>query len=104
MGRFVIAAYKPKPGQDAALLSAVEKHLTVLKRENLVSDHPTSVMRSSEGVIVEVFEWASADAIKAAHSNPAVGALWSEFSDSCDYVPLNSLPESGRMFAEFDAV
>ena len=104
MGRFVIVAYKPKPGREAALLTAVEKHLNVLKQENLVTDHPASVMKSSEGVIVEVFEWASAAAIEAAHVSPAVGALWAEFSACCDYLPLNQLPESSRMFAEFDAV
>ena len=103
MGRFVIVAYRPKRGQERGLEAAVAKHLKVLAAEGLVSAHPASVMRAADGTIVEVFEWASADAIERAHHNAAVGALWAEFAAVCDYVPLATLAEAGRMFAEFDA-
>jgi hypothetical protein len=104
MGRFVIVAYKPKAGRETQLLAAVQKHLQVLKKQDLVTDRPAYAMRAADGTVVEVFEWKSADAIAAAHSNPAVQALWGEFGAACDYVPLTSLPEAHRMFAEFDAV
>ncbi len=104
MGRFVIVAYKPKPGREKQLLAAVEKHLNVLKAEQLVTDRPAYAMRAADGTIVEVFEWKSAEAIAQAHANPAVQALWSEFGAACDYVPLTSLPEAHQMFAEFEAV
>ncbi len=104
MGRFAIVAYKPKPGMDRELEACVAKHLRVLADEGLVSDRPGCTMRGVDGTLVEVFEWRSAEAIEAAHGNVAVGALWSEFGAVCDYVPLSSLPEAGRMFAEFDAV
>ena len=103
MGRFVIVAYKPKTGRDKQLLAAVHKHLTVLKAEGLVTDRPAYAMRAADGTVVEVFEWKSAEAIAAAHSNPAVQALWGEFGAACDYVPLSSLPEAHQMFAEFDS-
>jgi hypothetical protein len=61
-------------------------------------------MRSSDGTILEVFEWRSSDAIKDAHSNPAVQALWGQFAEACDYTPLASLTESQQMFAEFESV
>ena len=79
MGRFVIVAYRRKPGSSEGLLAAVRKHLDVLRAENLVTDAPAHVMRAGDGTIVEVFEWRSADAIRAAHESPAVGALWGEF-------------------------
>ena len=104
MSRFVIVAYAPKAGKEAQLLEAVRKHLTVLKDEGLVTDRPAYVMRAADNTIVEVFEWRSAQAIEQAHGNPAVQALWQEFGDACDYKPLSALAESGRMFAEFDAV
>ena len=104
MGRFVIVAYKPKPGRERDLETVVARHLAVLGRERLITDHPASVMRAGDGTIVEVFEWASADAVRQAHGNAAVGALWAEFAAVCDYVPLATLAESGQMFAEFDAV
>lgn len=104
MGRFVVVAYTPKPGKETALLAAVKKHLDVLAAENLITDRPGCVMRASDGTIIEVFEWLSAEAIARAHSNPAVGALWAEFGEACVYTPLAKLDESQPMFAEFDAV
>jgi hypothetical protein len=104
MGRFVIVAYTPKPGKDRELLAAVKKHVQVLRNERLASDRPAYVMRASDGTIVEVFEWRSAEAIAQAHSNPAVGSLWAEFGAACEYTPLAKLAEAQQMFAEFDAV
>jgi quinol monooxygenase YgiN len=104
MGRFVIVAYTPKPDKERQLLAAVKKHVQVLQAERLVTDAPAHIMRSSDGTIIEIFEWRSSDAIKQAHSNPAVQALWAEFGEACDYTPLAKLPESQQMFAEFDAV
>lgn len=103
MGRFVIVAYRPKPGQAAALDALVEKHVRVLAQEGLVSDRAPYVMKAKDGTVVEVFEWASAGAIARAHANAAVGALWVEFGAACDYVPLSQLPETAQLFAEFDA-
>ena len=46
MGRFVIAAYRPKPGHEDALLRELRDHLPVLRREGLVTDRPPYVMRT----------------------------------------------------------
>ena len=104
MGRFVIVAYKPKPGKEQQLLAAVRKHLQVLQAEQLVTDKPPYVMRAGDGTVIEVFEWRSVEAIQQAHESPAVQALWGEFAESCEYTPLSKLPEAQQMFAEFDAV
>ena len=99
--RFVIAAFKPKPGKDAELAAFVEKHWGILKREGLVTDRPRYAMKANDGTIIEVFEWRSPKAIEQAHHNPAVLALWAEFEAACEYVPLASLPESLHPFSEF---
>ena len=104
MGRFAMVAYTPKPGQEQQLLAAVRKHVQVLRVEQLVTDKPAYVMRAGDGPIVEIFQWRSAEAIKQAHVNPAVNALWTEFGAACDYTPLAKLAETHQMFAEFDAV
>ena len=104
MSRFAIVAYTPKPGKEQQLLAAVRKHGQVLRDEKLVTDTPARVMRAAAGTIVEVFEWRSAEAIKNAHSNPAVQSLWEEFGAACDFTPLATLAEASEMFAEFDAV
>jgi hypothetical protein len=101
MGRFVIAAFKPKPGMQQQLAAVVEKHWRVLRAENLVTDRPRYAMESGDGTIIEVFEWRSLEAIEQAHHNPAVLALWAEFELACEYVPLSALPESRHPFSEF---
>ena len=47
MGRFVIVAYTPKDGMEARLLSAVQKHMAVLRTHNLVTDRPAYAMRAN---------------------------------------------------------
>ncbi len=104
MGRYVIAAYRPKPGKDAELLELTRTHVPILRDQDLVTDRPPYVMRAKDGTIVEVFEWISADAIARAHQNPAVLQMWGRYAEVCDYVSLTSLSESHDMFAEFEPV
>ncbi len=102
MGRFVIAAFKPKPGQEQALAAVVAKHWQILREQDLVTDRIRYAMRASDGTILEVFEWRSQEAIEQAHANPAVLALWAEFEAACDYMPLASLSEAQHPFSEFE--
>ena len=104
MGRFVIAAFKPKPGKQAELLAVVAKHWSVLQSEGLVTQRPRYAMQSADGTVLEVFEWLSSESIEQAHHNPAVQALWAEFEATCEYVPLASLSEAQHPFSEFSAV
>lgn len=97
-------AYRPKAGHEDGLLTAVRKHLAVLRAECLATDRPAIVLRAADGTLLEVFEWASAEAIARAHGNAAVQALWTEFTAVCDYMPLASLAEAQQLFAEFDVV
>ncbi len=104
MGRFVVVAYKPKPGKDLELLAAVKKHWAVLEAEQLVSHRQPYAMRAADGTILEVFEWRSAEAIQQAHGNPKIQALWDEFGAACDYLPLAALAEARQMFGEVEPV
>jgi len=102
--RIVIVAYRPKPGQEAVLASEVRDHHPLLRSEGLATDRKPLVLQTPDGVIVEVFEWASAGAIEEAHHNSRVQAMWKRFAACCDYVPLNTLPEAANLFAEFEEV
>ena len=104
MSRMVIAVFRPKPGKSEALRTVVAKHWRVLHEQGLVTERPRYVMQAADGTIVEVFEWRSADAINAAHKNPAVAALWAEFEAACDYIPIAAVPEAQRMFSEFSSL
>lgn len=101
MGRFVIAAFKPKQGMQEQLAAVVEKHWRILRAEGLVTERPRYAMQAADGTVIEVFEWLSAEAIERAHETPAVLALWAEFEAACEYVPLASLGEAQHPFSEF---
>ena len=102
--RIVIVAYRPKPGHETVLKAEVRDHQPLLRSEGLATDRKPLVLQTRDGVLIEAFEWASADAIAEAHDNPRVQAMWKRFAACCDYVPLNTLAETGDLFAEFEEV
>ena len=103
-GICVIVAYRPKPGKEEELLAIVRARVPTLRKEGLVTARVSVLMRAKNGTLIEVSEWKSREAIDAAHKNPTVLALWNKFFAVCDCVPLETLPESGEMFAGFEPV
>ena len=104
MGRMVIVAYQPRPGKQQQLLELTREHVPILRGQGLATARPSLAMRAKDGTIVEVFEWKSAAAIEAAHSNPVVLAMWERYAEACEYVPLTTLAECHEMFAGFEPI
>jgi len=104
MGIIAVVGYKPKKGQAATLRKLMESHISVLKKEDLVTERDSIVMEAQNGTIIEVFEWKSQEAIEKAHSNRNVIAMWDEYAEVCDYVPVASIPETSKLFSEFKPV
>jgi quinol monooxygenase YgiN len=101
MERVAIVAYKPNPGKEEALRTLVKKHLPCLKQHGLVTNKEAFILETKDGTIVEVFKWASEKAMKTANTIPDIQQLWREYAKVCTYTPLNRLPETGSLFAEF---
>lgn len=104
MGSISVACYKPKSGCDGALLQLVRDHLLPLRAEGLVTDRASAIMRAQDGTIIEIFEWASQEAIAGAHGNPVVLELWKRFEALCSYEVPCSVTEFRTMFAHFEPV
>jgi quinol monooxygenase YgiN len=102
MPRVVIALYRPKPGQHDALMAAVREHVPTLQRLGLATSRQPTVMRASDGTVLEIFEWASQEAIDRAHHDATVAAMWQRFGEACDFVPLGTLAEATQMFPDFE--
>ena len=100
-GRIVIACYRPKPGKEKALRALIVDHVATLRRIGLVTDRVPILMEAKDGTLIEVFEWASAEAIQTAHGHPAVLRMWEEYGKVCDYIPVAQVPEAAQMFSEF---
>jgi quinol monooxygenase YgiN len=103
MAEIVIAAYRPKPGQEDALRDLLRDHVPFLRREGLVTDRVPILGRAKDGTYVEVFEWADGG-IARAHENPAVLALWHRWAEACEYVALKDLAEAQSLFAGLEPV
>ena len=104
MSRIVIACYRPKSGQQEALRALIRDHVSTLHALGLVTDRAPVTMEAADGTIVEVFEWASADAIEAAHNHPTVLKMWEAYGAVCDYVPVAQVPEASEMFPNFTPI
>lgn len=101
MGRVVIACYRPRAGRESELRDLARIHVPRLRAEGLVTDREPIIAVAADGTIVEVFEWISEAAIAAAHTNPAVRALWEEYEDVVTYVPIGEVAEAASLFSEF---
>jgi uncharacterized glyoxalase superfamily protein PhnB len=99
--RTVIACYRPRPGQEAALTALVHAHVPALRALGLATDRAPYTLRAADGTVVEVFEWSSVDAITRAHELPQVQAMWAAFGAACEHVKVSQLAESQSLFAEF---
>lgn len=104
MGRVAIIAYKPNPGKEQALRALIKKHWACLKEIGLVTNKESFVLETKDGAIIEVFEWESEQAIKNAHKHPKVQQMWRDYAEVSTYTPLNRLPETGKLFADFTPV
>ncbi|HCX20971.1 MAG: hypothetical protein CMB80_21205 [Flammeovirgaceae bacterium] len=99
--RIVIVGYRPLVGKEQALEALMKSHVSRLRDEGLSTSRPSIIVKSSNGTIVEVFEWKSQAAIELAHTNAEVQKMWQEFAEVCEYVPVGELPEMGELFSEF---
>ena len=86
------------------MLELVRNHLPPLRAQGLVTERSSIVMRTADGIIVEIFEWVSEEAIAGAHSNPAVIDLWKRFEAVCTYETPSNILEFQKMFAHFEPV
>jgi hypothetical protein len=101
----VIAIYRPRPGKEEELAALLREHVPLLRDEGLATNRPVVLLRSrQDGSYLEIFEWASPEAMERAHRNPRVLALWEHFAGASEYLPFASLHEATALFPSFEAV
>ncbi|SRR5690606_2420981 len=88
----VIAAHRPKPGQDNDLLACVKDHMPTLRSQGLITDRAPVFARAEDGTVIEIFEWKSQEAIDEAHCNPVVQELWQRFAQCSQYIAPAEVP------------
>jgi hypothetical protein len=91
----------PTPAR-AAFVELLNEHWPTLRRLELVTDSPVehwigSPQRSDDTLIIEIFEWSSAEAAGVAHSHPEVAKIWDGMGAICTDM---SFPHLERLAGE----
>lgn len=97
----VIAMYRAKTGKIKELEPLVRQHFSVLKEYGLTTAKEPFIGKSSDGTILEIFEWVNAEAAQKAHDHPAVAKIWEAMAVVCDFGKLEQLPEAKARFPHF---
>ncbi len=102
IGKIVVAAYKPRPGKGPELAALIREHIPRLRRAGLVTEREPIAAVTSDGTVIEVFEWLSEEAIASAHTHPDVQRMWAEFEACCWYETPANVADFARMFVSLE--
>ena len=88
--------YKPKKGQEQALLALIKKHWPTLHALGLSTEDPAQVYRatdknSGDDFFVEIFSWKDEAASDIAHQTPEVMAIWEPMGPVMEHLGLAKL-------------
>lgn len=96
-----ICLYRVRSGREDEFRALLERHWPTLRKLELATAEPPRYYRGAEQdggpLFVEIFDWVSGEAARAAHEHPEVMALWE---------PMDALTETrdGRPNMEFPHV
>ncbi len=102
MGNLAFAMYKPKKGKEQEMKDILKDHLPTLRKYELITDKGHFFAQSADGTLIEIFEWASDEAKKAAHEHPAIMQMWGKMMPICDFPAMKDLPEAAKSFPNFE--
>lgn len=99
----VIYAVRPRPGCKDEIRSLFDRHVPALRDAELITERPPILLWSpKDEVFIESFEWRSAEHARRAESTPEILAIWSEFANLGEFVPLACLRETAKTFSHFE--
>lgn len=101
MGVIVLAAYQAKPGKEKILEQLLSLHGNILRNLGFITEHRPYVMKAQNHMYLEVFEWMSEAAIKAAHNDPEVKTIWEKMAEVAEMVAPSTIQELQIPFGHF---
>jgi len=97
----VIAMYSPKKDKETDFDRLINIHIPTLREFGLITDREPIIAKSSDGTVLEIFEWVDESAPARAHEHPAVAKIWAEMGEIGRFETLGSLAEAGKTFPHF---
>ncbi len=99
---FTMPMYKATSEENQkALFEILKNHIPTLRKYELISDSPAYMLQSTDGTIIETFEWKDEKAKQIAHEHPAIRTIWGKMEGICEFPSLSDLPESKKRFPNF---
>ncbi len=104
----VLAVYRVAEKVQAEFFQVVKDKREYFLKAGLMTARVPIFLRSSGNpeFLIDIFEWASAEAIERAHSDPVVQRMWARMAELWidGGLHLSQLPESDESFAGFEPV
>jgi hypothetical protein len=81
--------YSVRADRVDEFLEIIDQHAATLRRLELITDREVEVFLgperdSGQPVVIEIFEWADADATDRAHTHPEVSGVWESMGPLCE--------------------
>ena len=102
--RLAITTLRPHYGREPNLIALLGQHLSCLRELGLATQRQVVLGRTDTNEVVEVFEWASSEAISAAESNPAVLRIMRSITRIADFVVPATVPAARELFFELTPI
>jgi predicted ATPase len=99
-----LAAYRPRSGQDDALVRLLRDDLATLRRRGHVTSRAAPLIRTERGDLLVVLEWSSEHAVADAHEDPEVLAVWRRKDGLAEYICPRELAGADVPFARWAVV
>ena len=89
----VICMYRPRADARDDLLELIRRHRAACTELGLVTDRPEEVyvggdQDGSGPLIVSMFQWVDAEAVRRAHQHPQIGAIWEQMETLVEDRPM----------------
>jgi quinol monooxygenase YgiN len=99
-----VVLYRPHKGKEEELLRLLRAAFPMLRRNGFISDSKVIGLRSRDGRIMVIFEWASAEAMDLAGEHPEVQEYWMEQDKLSTLDKAADLPEFQRTVPVFERI
>src|SRR5690606_12697438 len=104
MRPFGVILYRPPKGTEEELLSHLRPAFPMLRGNGFITENKVVGLRSRDGRILGIFEWASVEASDLVGERPEVQEAWMEQDRLSTFDKAADLPEFQRTIPFFERV
>jgi hypothetical protein len=99
-----LAAYRPRPGQEEALVALLREDVGTLRRRGHVTARPAPLVRTAGGELLVVIEWSTGHAVGDAHEDAEVLEVWRRKDELAEYIAPRDLAGAEVPFARWTVI